>query len=134
MSTILFGVIEKWDWNLNDILVFSSIIIFVFIVCACSLMWTTKPVAKKDNVLGSSTGDRPKSSWAANQLENGGSSGKSKNSNASSKSKEKKKSKKRQKDLEDGIPESSYEGESLLGGRPQGSLSAYFIIKLLCES
>jgi hypothetical protein len=133
MSTILFGVIEKWDWNVNDILVFSSIVIFVLIVCACSLMWTTKPVAKKDIVLGSSTGDRPKSSWAASQLENGGLSGKSKSSNASSKSKEKKKSKKRQKDLEDGIPESSYEGESLLGGRPQGSLSVDLTIKLSCN-
>lgn len=130
MSTILFGVVEKWNWNINDILVFSSILIFVIIICACSLMWTTKPVAKKDNVPGSSTGDRPKSSWAASQLENNGSSAKSKNSNSTSKSKEKKKSKKRQKDLEDGLPESSYEGESLLGGRPQGSLYIDFILIL----
>ena len=116
MSTLLVGVVGKWTWSLNDILVFSSLVAFVFIVLACSLMWTTRPVIKKESP--EQRAERRRSSWAPIQPENVVDSNKSKGSN-SSKTKEKKKlgKKERLKDLERGTSElsNSFEGESLLG-------------------
>ena len=116
MSAVLVGVIGKWTWSLNDILVFSSLVAFVFIVLACSLMWTTRPVVKKESP--EQRAERRRSSWAPLQQENTVGSVKSKGS-ASSKTKEKKKlgKKERLKDLERGTSElsNSFEGESLLG-------------------
>ena len=116
MSTLLLGVVGKWTWSLNDILVFSSLVAFVFIVLACSLMWTTRPVIKKESP--EQRAERRRSSWAPLQPEIVGGSNKSKLSN-SSKTKEKKKlgKKERLKDLERGTSElsNSFEGESLLG-------------------
>lgn len=116
MSTLLLGVIGKWTWSLNDILVFSSLVAFVFIVLACSLMWTTRPVIKKESP--EQRAERRRSSWAPLQPEVAGGSSKSKVSN-SSKTKEKKRlgKKERLKDLERGTSElsNSFEGESLLG-------------------
>lgn len=116
MSTLLLGVVGKWTWSLNDILVFSSLVAFVFIVLACSLMWTTRPVIKKESP--EQRAERRRSSWAPLQPEIVGGSSKSKLSN-SSKTKEKKKlgKKERLKDLERGTSElsNSFEGESLLG-------------------
>ena len=116
MSAVLVGVVGKWTWSLNDILVFSSLVAFVLIVVACSLMWTTRPVMKKE--IPEQRAERRRSSWAPIQPENAGGSNKSKGSN-SSKSKEKKKlgKKERLKDLERGTSElsNSFEGESLLG-------------------
>lgn len=116
MSTLLLGVVGKWTWSLNDILVFSSLVAFVFIVLACSLMWTTRPVIKKETP--EQRAERRRSSWAPLQPEIAGGSSKSKVSN-SSKTKEKKKlgKKERLKDLERGTSElsNSFEGESLLG-------------------
>ena len=101
---------------MNDILVFSSLVAFVFIVLACSLMWTTRPVIKKESP--EQRAERRRSSWAPLQPENTVGSVKSKGS-ASSKTKEKKKvgKKERLKDLERGTSElsNSFEGESLLG-------------------
>lgn len=116
MSALLVGVVGKWTWSLNDILVFSSLVAFVFIVLACSLMWTTRPVVKKESP--EQRAERRRSSWAPLQPENTVGSVKSKGS-ASSKTKEKKKlgKKERLKDLERGTSElsNSFEGESLLG-------------------
>ena len=116
MSTLLLGVVGKWTWSLNDILVFSSLVAFVFIVLACSLMWTTRPVIKKESP--EQRAERRRSSWAPLQPEVAGGSSKSKVSN-SSKTKEKKRlgKKERLKDLERGTSElsNSFEGESLLG-------------------
>ena len=116
MSTLLLGVVGKWTWSLNDILVFSSLVAFVFIVLACSLMWTTRPVIKKESP--EQRAERRRSSWDPLQPEIVGGSNKSKLSN-SSKTKEKKKlgKKERLQDLERGTSElsNSFEGESLLG-------------------
>ena len=119
MSALIHGVAKKWTWSINDVLVFSTLAVFFFVVCACSLTLTTRPTVKKDDINATLTADRQRSSWAANQYSSKGGSGKSKYSTGSSKSKDKKKQKKLH-DLEGGSSESSSlpnEGESLLGGQ-----------------
>mmetsp|Transcript_24336 Transcript_24336/g.23381 ORF Transcript_24336/g.23381 Transcript_24336/m.23381 type:complete len:273 (+) Transcript_24336:157-975(+) len=37
----------RWDWNLNDILVFSSLMVFLLVVCSCTFMWITRPAPRK---------------------------------------------------------------------------------------
>lgn len=127
MSALIHGVARKWTWSINDILVFSTLAVFLFVVCACSLTLTTRPTVKKDDTSAMLTADRQRSSWDANQYVSKGSSGKSKQSTGSSKSKDKKKQKKKLQDLEGGSPESSslpFEAESLLGGQIFGRYEA----------
>lgn len=129
MSALLHGVAKKWTWSINDVLVFCTLALFFFVVCACSLTFTTRPTVKKDDTNATLT-DRQRSSWTANQYSSKGGSVKSKHSTGSSKTKDKKKQKKLQ-DLEGGSPESSSlpnEGESLLGGQIFGMSDEFWKI------
>lgn len=106
---------RQWDWSLNDILVFSSLVIFLLVVCSCSFMWMTRPGQKKQLV------DVSQRTLPVREiLQNRGSS---LDSNGR-KLKDKKKSKKKKKDNEeDSIQSSSTseDNESLLGGRLAGN-------------
>ena len=124
-------IVGKWDWSINDIIVLTSVVVFVFVVSACSIMWATRPLLKKD--AGDISVNRLRSNWQANHLENAG-GGTANTSSKSKGSKEKKKGSKKDKsgkiDLEEGKNGSrdsshpSLEEESLLGLHASGSSSS----------
>ena len=112
---------------MNDIIVLTTVIVFVFVVSACSIMWATRPLLKKD--AGDASLNRLRSNWQASHLEKAGGD----TATTSSKSKgpkDKKRGSRRERsgkvDLEEGKNGSressnpSLEDESLLGGHASG--------------
>lgn len=128
MTGILDNVVSKWSWSVNDVIVLSTVVTFVFVVIACSIMWTSRPPPKKvaDDV------DRIRYNWQNTSLENAGgggtanTSGKSKGSSSNKKrSSRSRRSSKSNRDLEAGVGGShespSLEVDSLLGGHMPGT-------------
>ena len=130
MTGFLDGVVGKWDWSVNDVIVLSTVIVFVFIVTACSIMWTARPASALKKVVESE--NRLRQNWQST-LDHANGGGGTANSSAKSKgsgSKSKKKSKKKgrsNRDLEAGSRDSSasLEVDSLLGGHLPGT-STFF--------
>jgi L-ribulose-5-phosphate 3-epimerase UlaE len=59
------SILSKWDWSVNDILVFSTVVIFVIVIISCVCMWVTHlriplKVEKERNVATSDTSRKKK--------------------------------------------------------------------------
>jgi hypothetical protein len=120
------SIISNWDWDVNDVLVLSTLVIFVFVMSTCLFMWITRSVAKKSNT-DTAVDYRTRNGG----LLRGGKTlrlKRSSSTNETPKLKDKKKSSKKKKykggksDVEEGYSttSSSHEAESLLGGRVPG--------------
>ena len=40
-------VIDRWTWSVNDILVFTTLIVFFLVIITCTAMWFTRPMGKE---------------------------------------------------------------------------------------
>ena len=51
------SVIDRWTWSTNDIIVLSTLIVFVLVIITCTAMWFTRPLGKAVDgpVVGGST-------------------------------------------------------------------------------
>jgi hypothetical protein len=88
---IINDLTTRWNWNLNDILVFSSLMVFLLVVCSCTFMWITRPAPKKQII------DIQRQMEVADRIREVFKNGTT-NSIESKKAKDKKKSKKKKKE------------------------------------